>query len=97
MSEALGGQHFKLGTALATVTLAVLGLWLVGATASVFLLLFLAIIISLFLGAVRDALVEKAKVPPRLAFFLAVIGTVVGILGLFAILVPPVIEQTRAL
>ncbi len=97
MSEALGGQPFKLGSALITVALFILGLWLVGATASVFLLLFLAIIISLFLGAVRDALVEKAKMPPRLAFFLAVIGTVVGVLGLFAILVPPVIEQTRAL
>ena len=97
MSETLGGQHFKLGSALATVVLTVLGLWLVGATAGVFLLLFLAIIISLFLGAVRDFLVEKAHVPPRLAFFLSVIGTVVAIFGLLAILVPPVIEQTRGL
>lgn len=97
MSETLGGQHFKLGTALITVALFILGLWLVGATASVFLLLFLAIIISLLLGAIRDALVEKAKLPPRLAFFIAVIGTLGAVLGLFAILVPPVIEQTRAL
>jgi predicted PurR-regulated permease PerM len=97
LSETLGGQHFKLGSALATVVLTVLGLWLVGATAGVFLLLFLAIIISLFLGAVRDFLVEKAHVPPRLAFFLSVIGTVIAVFGLLAILVPPVIEQTRAL
>ncbi len=93
----MGGQHFKLGSALATVVLTILGLWLVGATAGVFLLLFLAIIISLFLGAVRDFLVERAHVPPRLAFFLSVIGTVVAIFGLLAILVPPVIEQTRGL
>ena len=97
MSETLGGQHFKLGTALITVALFFLGLWLVGATAGVFLLLFLAIIISLLLGAIRDLLVEKAKVPPRLAFFISVIGTLGAVLGLFAILVPPVIEQTRAL
>ena len=97
MSESLGGQHFKLGSALITVALFVLGLWLVGATASVFLLLFLAIIISLLLGAVRDVLVEKAKLPPRLAFFISVVGTLGAVLGLFAILVPPVIEQTRAL
>jgi predicted PurR-regulated permease PerM len=97
LSETLGGQHFKLGTALATVVLTVLGLWLVGATAGVFLLLFLAIIISLFLGAVRDFLVERLHVPPRLAFFLSVIGTVIAVFGLLAILVPPVIEQTRAL
>jgi predicted PurR-regulated permease PerM len=97
LSETLGGQHFKLGTALITVALFFLGLWLVGATAGVFLLLFLAIIISLLLGAIRDLLVEKAKVPPRLAFFISVIGTLGAVLGLFAILVPPVIEQTRAL
>ena len=97
MSESLGGQHFKLGSALITVALFFLGLWLVGATASVFLLLFLAIIISLLLGAVRDVLVEKAKLPPRLAFFISVVGTLGAVLGLFAILVPPVIEQTRAL
>ena len=97
MSETLGGQPFKLGTALITVALFILGLWLVGATASVFLLLFLAIIISLLLGAIRDLLVERAKVPPRLAFFISVIGTLGAVIGLFAILVPPVIEQTRAL
>ncbi len=97
MTEAAAGQHFKLGSALITVVLAVLGLWLVGSTASVFLLLFLAIIISLFLGAVRDLLVDRAHIPPRVAFFISVIGTVVAILGLFALLVPPVIEQTRGL
>ncbi|HUQ48052.1 MAG TPA: AI-2E family transporter [Gemmatimonadaceae bacterium] len=97
MSETLAGHPFKLGTALITVALFVLGLWLVGATASVFLLLFLAIIISLLLGAIRDLLVEKAKLPPKLAFFISVIGTLGAVLGLFALLVPPVIEQTRAL
>lgn len=70
---------------------------MVGSTASVFLLLFLAIILSLYLGAVRDILVKRARVPERLAFFLAVVGTIVGIVGLFALLVPPVIEQTRSL
>jgi len=70
---------------------------MVGTTASVFLLLFLAIIISLYLGAVRDILVDRAKLPDRLAFFFAVVGTVVAIVGLFTLLVPPVVEQTRQL
>jgi predicted PurR-regulated permease PerM len=70
---------------------------MVGVTASVFLLLFLAIIISLYLGAVRDILVDRAKLPDRLAFFFAVVGTVVAIVGLFTLLVPPVVEQTRQL
>jgi predicted PurR-regulated permease PerM len=79
------------------VILTFLLLWMLGATAHVFLLLFIAIIISLYLGAVRDLFVEKAHVPPRLAFFLSVVGTATALLGLFAILLPPVVEQTRAL
>jgi predicted PurR-regulated permease PerM len=70
---------------------------MVGTTASIFLLLFLAIIISLYLGALRDFLVRRGKMPDRLAFFFAVVGTLVGIVGLFALLVPPVVEQTREL
>ena len=79
------------------VILTLLLLWMLGATADVFLLLFIAIIISLYLGAVRDLFVEKLHVPPKLAFFLSVAGTTAALLGLFAILLPPVVEQTRAL
>jgi len=79
------------------VILAILLLWMLGATAEVFLLLFIAIIISLYLGAVRDLLVERGHLPPRLAFFISVVGSAGALLGLFAILLPPVVEQTRAL
>jgi predicted PurR-regulated permease PerM len=72
-------------------------LWMFGATADVFLLLFVAIILSLYLGAVRDLLVEHAHLPPRLAFFVSVAGSAAALIGLFAILLPPVVEQTRAL
>ncbi|PYO48299.1 MAG: hypothetical protein DMD72_07620 [Gemmatimonadetes bacterium] len=75
----------------------VLLLWMLGATAEVFLLLFIAVIISLYLGAVRDLLVERGHLPPRLAFFISVVGSGAALLGLFAILLPPVVEQTRAL
>jgi len=75
----------------------VLLLWMLGTTAHVFLLLFIAIIISLYLGAVRDLLVNRAHMPPRLAFFVSVVGTFMALLGLFAILLPPVVEQTRSL
>jgi predicted PurR-regulated permease PerM len=97
LTDAIGGQHFRLAPALATVIITVLALWTVGTTASVFLLLFLAIILSLYLGAVRDLLVNRGKIPERLAFFFAVVGTLVAIAGLFALLVPPVVEQTRSL
>jgi predicted PurR-regulated permease PerM len=97
LSDALGGQHFKLAPALATIILTILALWMVGITAGIFLLLFVAIILSLYLGAVRDILVKRGKMPDRLAFFFAVVGTLVAIAGLFTLLVPPVIEQTREL
>ena len=70
---------------------------MLGATADVFLLLFIAIIISLYLGAVRDLLVERLRIPPRIAFFISVVGSASALLGLFAILLPPVVEQTRGL
>jgi predicted PurR-regulated permease PerM len=79
------------------VILTFLLLWMLGATADVFLLLFIAILISLYLGAVRDLLVEKVHLPPKIAFFISVFGTAAALLGLFAILLPPVVEQTRSL
>ncbi|MDP9179358.1 MAG: AI-2E family transporter, partial [Gemmatimonadota bacterium] len=72
-------------------------LWMVGKTSAVFLLLFIAVILSLYLGAVTDFLRTRGRVPERLAFFLAVVGTVVALVGLIALLVPPVMEQTRSL
>ncbi|HEV7387659.1 MAG TPA: AI-2E family transporter [Gemmatimonadaceae bacterium] len=87
----------KVGPILSGIILTVLLLWMLGATAHVFLLLFIAIIISLYLGAVRDLLVDKAHMPARLAFFVSVVGTFTALLGLFAILLPPVVEQTRSL
>jgi predicted PurR-regulated permease PerM len=91
------GARIKLAPILTTIILTVLLLWMVGTTADVFLLLFIAIIFSLYLGAVRDFLVHRGRVPERLAFFLAVIGTVVALGGLLAVLVPPVVEQTSRL
>ncbi|HEY4734771.1 MAG: AI-2E family transporter [Gemmatimonadaceae bacterium] len=87
----------KVGSVIAGVILTVLLLWMLGTTAHVFLLLFIAIIVSLYLGAVRDLLVNRAHMPPRLAFFVSVVGTFTALLGLFAILLPPVVEQTRSL
>jgi predicted PurR-regulated permease PerM len=87
----------KLAPVLTTVILTILLLWMVGTTAGAFLLLFIAVILSLYLGAVRDFLVARARVPERLAFFFAVVGTVVALGGLLALLVPPVVEQTSKL
>jgi predicted PurR-regulated permease PerM len=96
-SGVVPGGRVKVAPILTGVILTLLLLWMFGATADVFLLLFVAIILSLYLGAVRDLLVEHAHLPPRLAFFVSVAGSAAALIGLFAILLPPVVEQTRAL
>ena len=93
----MAASRVRVAPIITGVILTFLLLWMLGATADVFLLLFIAIIISLYLGAVRDLFVEKLHVPPKLAFFLSVFGSAAALLGLFAILLPPVVEQTRAL
>ncbi len=90
-------QRVRVAPILAGVILTFLLLWMLGATADVFLLLFIAILLSLYLGAVRDVLVNRGGVPPRIAFFLSVVGSAALLIGLFAILLPPVVEQTRSL
>ena len=72
-------------------------LWLLGSTADVFILLFIAVLLSLYLGFLRDLLVEHAHLPPKIAFFFSVVGSGAALLGLFALLVPPVVEQTQTL
>ena len=97
MASSVAPRRVRVAPILAGVILTLLLLWMLGATVEVFLLLFIAIIISLYLGAVRDLLVNRGHVPPRLAFFLSVVGSAAALMGLFAILLPPVVEQTRSL
>ena len=96
-SAAAPAPRVRVAPIIAGVILTFLLLWMLGATADVFLLLFIAILLSLYLGALRDVLVNRAHVPPRLAFFISVVGSAAALIGLAAILLPPVIEQTRAL
>ncbi len=70
---------------------------MLGVAAQVFLLLFIAIILSLYLGAVTDFFTTRARLPRRLAFALALAVTLLGIGGFFALLIPPVVEQTTQL
>lgn len=90
-------SRFRFAPVLAATVLTVLLLWLFGKAADVFLLLFLAIIISLYLGAVRDLFARRLRLPERLAFLLAVFGTLGMLVGLLYLLVPPVVEQTQNL
>lgn len=89
--------RFKFAPILASVVLTILLLWMVGRAADIFLLLFLAILISLYLGAVTDFFQHRARLPRWLAFSLALFGTLGAIIGIVWLLVPPVIAQTQEL
>ncbi|MCC7053288.1 MAG: AI-2E family transporter [Gemmatimonadaceae bacterium] len=72
-------------------------LLLVVKTANIFLLLFIAILLSLFLRAVADVFEVRLRLPAPLAMLAAVVITLGAVAGLVTLLVPPVTEQTRAL
>lgn len=72
-------------------------LWLVVQASDVFLLLFLAVLLSLFLRAVADAFESRLRLPPAIALLVSVLITIGALAGLVTLLVPPFAEQTRAL
>ena len=55
-------SRFKFAPILASVVLTILLLWMVGRAADIFLLLFLAILISLYLGAVTEFFQRRTNV-----------------------------------
>lgn len=82
---------------LAAVVLLVLVVLLLGRAIDLLLLLFLAILIAVYLGAFTDAVVGRTKWPRPAAFAVAIGITILALWGIEALLVPPVIEQTRQL
>ena len=91
------GRRFRFAPILAAIVLTVLLLWLFGTVADILLLLLLAILISLYLGAVADAISRHARLPRRVALAVAVLSSIAGVTALVWVLVPPVVEQTQAL
>lgn len=87
----------KVAPVLSSTVATVLLLGLLYKAGDIFLLLFVAVLLSLFLGAVRDALVRRTRLPASVAFTLAVVGTIAAVSGLITLLVPPVVEQTQQL
>lgn len=86
----------------ASVTVAVLlGVWLLGHAAEVFLLIFAGILLAVFLRALSDSLVRVTSLPDKLALFLVilVLGVVLGLGGwlMAPALVRDIADLTRAI
>lgn len=90
-------QKFRFGPILGATVTTVLLVWLFWKVSDVLLLLFIAILVSLYLGSVTDVIVARLPVPRPLAFTAAIFLTLGAVYTLGALLMPPVVEQTQAL
>ena len=95
--SALTFGRFRFAPILTAVVITILLVMLFGYAAGLFILLFIAILISLYLGAVADWLRDRAHFSRAVALAVAVVSTLAAIVALFWVLVPPVIDQTQAL
>lgn len=87
----------RIAPVLTAVVLAYLLIRLVGSAAHVFLLLFLGILVSQYLGALADLISSRTKLPRRAGIGIAVAVSLIALAGLVWLLVPPVIAQTQQL
>jgi predicted PurR-regulated permease PerM len=90
-------RRFRFAPLLTATVLTVLLLWLFGHVAHVLILLFLAILISLYLRALAEWIQRRLHVHERLAYLASIVLTLGVLAALVWILVPPVIEQTQQL
>ncbi len=65
--------------------------------AEILLLLFIAVLFSLYLGAITDTLQVRLGVPRGLGLFLGVVVTAFALTGVGFLIVPPVSNQTQEL
>lgn len=77
--------------------LLILVLWFAYSVAEILLLLFIAILFALYLGAITDALQRLLGMPRTVGILVALALTFVGIALTFYVIVPPVIAQIREL
>ena len=97
MIAATSARSSRFSPILTATVVTILLLWLFIKVSHVVVLLFLAILISLYLGAVADFFSQRLRLPRRSALPLAIFVSLAALVGLFWLLVPPVVTQTQAL
>lgn len=90
-------RRVQLLPGLTAVVFTILLLWLAGRVAGLLLLLFIAVLIAVYLDALNEFITARTKLGHRSAFALALFLTLVVLTGIAALLVPPLVEQTRQL
>ncbi len=82
---------------LAAVVVTVLVFLVLGKAVHLLILLFVAVLIAVYLSAFTDAIMSRTGWRRPWAFAAAIVATLLALWGIEALLIPPVIEQTRAL
>jgi predicted PurR-regulated permease PerM len=90
-------RRVRFAPILTATILTILSLLLVRTAATVLILLFLGILISLYLRALSDYLERRLKVPDPFSYIAALSLTIASVVALFWVLVPPVVHQTQQL
>lgn len=76
---------------------AALVVWFILRVADVLLLMLLAVLAAVYFSAITDQLENRFRMPRWAGLLCAVLGTIAVVLGIGALVVPPVIDQTQAL
>ncbi len=85
------------GATFVALFVAALAIWFLVRVVDVLLLVFIAVLCAVYLSAITDLLERRFRVARWLGLTTAVVATLAAVLGIGALLVPPVVEQTQAL
>ncbi len=85
------------GATFVALFVAALAIWFVIRVVEVLLLVFIAALCAVYLSAITDLLERRFRLARWLGLTAAVVATLAAVVGIGALLVPPVIDQTQAL
>jgi predicted PurR-regulated permease PerM len=92
-----GIRRVRLTPGLLALVLTVFAIYVSAKAADLLFLLFLAILIAIYLTSFTDAIQARTKWNRGLSFSASLVATILALWGIEALLVPPVMQQTRQL
>ena len=85
------------GATFVALFVAALAIWFVVRVVEVLLLVFIAVLCAVYLSGVTDVLERRFRLARWLGLASAVVATLAVVVGIGAVIVPPVLEQTQSL
>ena len=76
---------------------AALAIWFIVRVVEVLLLVFIAVLCAVYFSGVTDILERRFRLARWLGLAIAVVATLAAVVGIGAVIVPPVLEQTQSL